>query len=452
MAPKKKTIAARPNQFGIVPANQIPNYLPDSVAESVVAPNINREFIVAFDNDLKWLLAEDFFSGIQLEPPLGLDRGATLRAFDQRDFETAMVTSGCFTCSCSLFIHDLRFLPTPGVQTSLRGIETLQKDKFATPPKMGFPFNITLAVEGTEIIDCYRGLLPRISPEEPVAALLKAIRAAFASGCDDTEKEGWKRVLLTIPTTFERITIKMDIFYRALNIREDMIKLAGAVKRSALAWILLIANYKMDQEKVHGKMGNQQLAALFNNHVSTAEETEAVTQNTVDNAMYAWNNCLTDPRNLELLLECERRPPLQNPIDSILNLSKLIRAAKNPENTTWALAHLADACLAGLLSRSDITSRNIVKNGPTMGIVELFLMKKDLKDEYLNKLIFSLDIGIDTRNILIKTLADHATYRKNCGYPPGTPHAQVDVSWQRKQLKSKSSMATLNLIEAGIDP
>ena len=111
------------------------------------------------------------------------------------------------------------------------------------PASLSFEITLVSGDHGDDIMGA-AGQLRRISPEEPVWALLVA--ASLASS--DDEKAQYKRLMLSCPYNLLPKTNSSDILKEAISIRERVRDEARAVKRSALSMLVLIISRKNELE------------------------------------------------------------------------------------------------------------------------------------------------------------------------------------------------------------
>ena len=118
-----------------------------------------------------------------------------------------------------------------------RDIMDMKDHMFKTPPnKVHFSVHVACHAKDT-VLAKVLGRLHRISPAEPVHALLCGIYDARDAGRDVLDK--WEAVLLSIPYVFELVENHQMIIKRSINMREDMVSMFEACMRTALALSLI---------------------------------------------------------------------------------------------------------------------------------------------------------------------------------------------------------------------
>ena len=175
------------------------------------------------------------FPGIQAKHPLSVKDGGVQEPMTQAVLAHGMKGDrGVVEGAGSLFWHDVRGRPQPNVPINVQGIEDIKQHSFMSPPAR-VTFSVHVAIDATATLADTKGKLQRISPEEPVHALLWGIHAAIERNAGADEMARWEALLLSIPYVFERLSNRDAILRRSINIREEMTALFDACARTAFA-------------------------------------------------------------------------------------------------------------------------------------------------------------------------------------------------------------------------
>ena len=161
---------------------------------------------------IKNVLNHDVFKSILESAPLSIAQGAHQAPCEGHDFEEAMKT-GTYSCSGNFFWQDLVWLANHRVPVSLRQIKQFQQFSFpAMNPPDTVPFTVTVCTS-TEKPGCKSwGKFQRISPEEPVHAMLFSLEEAVLQAPGDDALMGkWLKLVLTTPFVFEKpLSVRPD--------------------------------------------------------------------------------------------------------------------------------------------------------------------------------------------------------------------------------------------------
>ena len=162
-------------------------------------------------------------------------------------------------------------------------------------PPAAFPFDLTLAVDDDTFGSTgkLKGL-QRLSPEEPVHALVQSIGNAIKAGASDDIMRRWLNVCLCVTIVFEVVPQGDERFWRAQNLREQAIENGEVVHRSARQRVYDVAGFKIEQEKKHNReFSAAYVADLYNKRVKMARSTEQVSKSFVDTAITVYKRILS---------------------------------------------------------------------------------------------------------------------------------------------------------------
>ncbi|CAE7813229.1 dhx16, partial [Symbiodinium sp. KB8] len=149
----------------------------------------------AFHAEFEKALSELFekYDEIQEQAARTVHEGGSGAVPNQTACSASLGNGGTFRFT-TLFLHDLRWRPWPTTPVNRAFIRLQMDTYYAEGPPKEVPFHITIVSEGfDDHLLSKAGRLKRISPEEPVFALIMA--ASRADGAEDIA--GFKRLLLT---------------------------------------------------------------------------------------------------------------------------------------------------------------------------------------------------------------------------------------------------------------
>lgn len=192
-------------------------------------------------------------------------------AFDEKDFEAAMKSTGKYSAACNLWWMDLSWRPCRHVFTNCKAVEEMATFHFSKGPAE-FPWTIVVAVpdrnmSASDVIG-HGSSLKRISPEEQEASLLFAVANRIRAGANEKELQQWRKVMLTVTMQFEVHADGDSAYFRSVNIRRAVIVQNEALVRSALQQIQEILEFKARKEASMGKtIDSSTLRKMWNEHV-----------------------------------------------------------------------------------------------------------------------------------------------------------------------------------------
>ena len=210
-----------------------PRAQPDSDIDQSVAWGANEEmsdaeksvnvgFVKTFEDSIKVLLEDPCFANIQNDKALSPAKGGHGRLFSHSDYEKAKAVGNAgYDCVANIFIHDIRWRPFPSTPVNTNGIEEIIKHHYGQGAPDRVNFDITIAIDPSmENPEAEFGKLKRLSPEEPVYALLIAASRSCVAG-DPEEKERFKRLLCNCKFTFLPMEAS-SIRRKAIDMREEL--------------------------------------------------------------------------------------------------------------------------------------------------------------------------------------------------------------------------------------
>ena len=265
-------------------------------------------------------------------------------------------------------------------------IKAMQEFYFpvGAPPTV-FPFAVTLAVDDADMnIKEAAGSLERISPEEPVHALLFSLKEAIETKVSDDVLRSYRQLLLTIPTEFVKVPKGEERYWKALNMREDIIERCRILTRSMRQRVYEVAGFKMDQEKIQNKtLSSLQIATMYEKHMKYSKKTEKVSKAFVDTALTIYSRVFSIAECRELLERADNVfDPASHPLQSIYSLQALVDRAKTAANIVWSLEGLIDGFSMSYLSLSNFVVTKL--KDPRESAIEVLMLKKQVKEVILN--------------------------------------------------------------------
>ena len=288
------------------------------------------------------------------------------------------------------------------------------------------------------------GDLVRVSPQETMHGFIFACAEACKAGVNAEELHKWHRAMLSITFRFEKVLTVDDLYWRAANLREQVVSEYRAVALTPVQRICQVIEFKAAQERKNGgiKLSAAALAQLFLENLNMSEDCEKLSKNLVDNIITVWNRALSQPAVLEILLDAEERFGPATPFDSILKMHTIVTKAQTTAAIKWVFHALSDLTRAGLLTRGS-ASLSALGHGSAGGCASLshiLARKMHIKDVLLDSWLGRLDVRQKVKADFRAHFANHQTFREAVGFPDAEK-AQAklaDVSW-----RSEYSMAEL---------
>ena len=215
-------------------------------------PGPSKEHLMKVHDALAVIYSHDMFKDILTAEPLSVKDGGREASLDLPQAASALKNVGVYKCAANFFHQDFLFLATHKVPINSAQVQQIKQHWFPSnePPSL-CPFTITVALETPACI----GKRPdngfqRLSPPEPVHALLFALAEAIETKAKVGVLRALKNCILTATFVFEICPIGEQRYWRAANIREEMVEKGLSVQMSLRQRIYEIAGFHEQKKKL----------------------------------------------------------------------------------------------------------------------------------------------------------------------------------------------------------
>ena len=205
------------------------------------------------------IFSHELFKDILTADPLSVKDGGREAALDATQAASALKNAGVYKCAANFFHQDFLFMATHKVPINEAQVQQIKDYRFPKnePPSL-CPFVITVALETPGCI----GQRPqngfqRLSPPEPVHALLFALAEAIESKAKVGLLRTFRNCILTATFVFEICPVGEDRYWRAQDIREEIVEKGLSVQLSLRQRIFDIAGFYETKKKNGVKLGSQ---------------------------------------------------------------------------------------------------------------------------------------------------------------------------------------------------
>ncbi len=322
----------------------------------------------------------------------------------------------------NVWSFDLMRLPTPGVPLLKHSIENFRQHHFRTPAVI--PLDIVVGVDSAEAAQtaldnrCAR----LISAPEVLYAYLEAVALDLKKGDDDLLAR-WRSTMLCCPCLFRKVESNDALHRLSLQFREDLAQAYTTMRFSALQKMY---DVQVVMERLKQTTGcSAEKVAQYYKTIRYAASSDPVTFEFVDCSLTVLKRLLNIPSCCTLLLELEELG-LENPLDSIYKLHKVIIRGATRDNIEWSLHLMIDLWRSGALKTDQLSVRHLdgkCKGSDGKGIVELMCFKaavlRHLMGEFMDTRTFT-----DAQKALLRGVCSHGIteFRRRCGYVHNRKH------------------------------
>ena len=364
-------------------------------------------------------------------PPLGLDAGGTQAAFDADGAKTALSTPARqYKCGGNLFFHNVLHSPNYKTPINAGQLAEIKKFWFSDTQNARFPFELVVAVtpeeaETAEALKSALGRLERLSPEEPVHALVFAVQEAITR--DDPNVDVFFKLMRTISFKFEVCDNGTARFWRASNIREEMVEHGLVVARSVRQRIYEIAGFKQELEGGTKTVGADKIAKLYEKQLQLAKSSEKVNFGFVDSAISVWKKLFMNTKANAIIQWLDENHFHDNPLSSVYQLQAIVDRTRNCDESqvAWVVEGLVDGFRADYIGKGDFavgTLRDVKKS-----YNEVLVMKFKVRDHLLSKWLQELPTTEDIRSAVRRVFSSFEQVR-SC-WAPYDEKTPVDLTW-----------------------
>ena len=274
-------------------------------------------------------------------------------------------------------------------------------------------------------------LRPRIIeaplPPEPIYALIYSVEDATNTQQSDRILSMWKHVLLTSSAAIEAVPPGEARYWRAQNLRQELIEIGDLSKLTVREQISDVAGFKSDKERELGRnLSSQLVAQMWQDNVKFARCTEKVSTSFVDSAITVGNRVLKVAGAKAVLEYCDDKN--LEIITSVYVLQAIVDRAKTEERIVWALEGLVDHYRMGHINKGDFVVSKL--RGPKTSYVEVLNSKLEVKNHMLYTWLPRSRMHADSIKLIQAKCGSFDVARQNLTNFPD--HAPFDSSWQYK--------------------
>lgn len=389
-------------------------------------PGPSKEHLMKVHDALAVIYSHDMFKDILTAEPLSVKDGGREASLDLPQAASALKNVGVYKCAANFFHQDFLFLATHKVPINSAQVQQIKQHWFPSnePPSL-CPFTITVALETPACI----GKRPdngfqRLSPPEPVHALLFALAEAIETKAKVGVLRALKNCILTATFVFEICPIGEQRYWRAANIREEMVEKGLSVQMSLRQRIYEIAGFHEQKKKTEANLGSKKLAGLYTQHLKLASNQEKISESFIDSALTIHRRLLSLPKCQEVLEWCDQNWLSSNAWKSVYALQALIDRAGTPELIAWSLEGMVDGVRMSFIDAGFFVISKLKDS--RQSYIEVLKMKRKTLNHCLNQWLNTLDLSKEWKEKIRNFCGSFDNVRKHLSPYPDT---QADTAW-----------------------
>ena len=412
------------------------------VAASAVSPdepqfeNPNQDWHVEIQSALDKILG---YYGADLEKADALPAEAGFQApvdmqlvhdrLDSSDWSEPILASGGVN---ALWASPLTSM-TPNVKINQKALKSFMSNFW--PEGMVRPLTEPVdfrAVRG-------RGALQRLSPEEPVQALVLQVASRIEAEASEEELEKWKKCLLSCPGRFVQAESWENQYFWAVNSRRRTSDLSKSVSHLCSQIVSDIWMFKKRREAAHNKTFTaQEIADAYAEHMADTRGDDEPRSDVkiIEKALTVYDKVLSIPSVRSFIEKSEHIHGAKSPWNSITKLIEVHYKCKTAARVEWFFQCTDLALDLGHLEAGDLSINKLKGAAGKIGMADLILFKKSIKD-------FLIGRFLDVRNFKADKEFMREAFKNQEAYKSNLLHADRTLmsSW------SEAASKTLDMIE-----
>ncbi|CAE7245726.1 unnamed protein product [Symbiodinium sp. CCMP2592] len=392
--------------------------------------NLCAEHLIRVHEALKAIRDCSVFDGIDAAEPLTIAQGGHQEPFAigqavkvfQRD------ATAHYSCGGNFFWCDQVWMANHRVPINKGQVQEIQR--FYLPPMdppKEFTYEIVAAVSAACDEEFHKkGSFQRLSPAEPCHALLFSIHEAISAKAPEPILRRWKELLLTTPFRFELVPQGEARFWRAQNLREEMVERGITVRLSVRQRIYDVAGFKASKEAaLKTTLGAAAVASAYQKHLKASAGSEIISESFVDSAITVHDRLLSIPACSVLLEELDAQYLKGNPLSSIYAFQAIIDKAQTPQHITWAVEGMIDGFRKGFVEPGFFAVSKL--RDARNSYVEILKLKLAVKNHLLEEWLTGSTFPGKTKEDLRSAFSSFTHVRSK--YSPYKEETQADTAW-----------------------
>ena len=279
---------------------------------------------------------------------------------------------------------------TPNVQVNQKAVMGYIAKTWPAGTVRPLPEPIDLQVDPSSLDDPRN--FRRLSPEEPLQALLLHVASRVKASPTSEEMDQWKAVLLSAPARLIRADSWDACYFWTTNQRTRFIGVAKAVRHVATQVACNIWMFKTRREALHGKkLTNKEVADIYSQNLVKAEDdTDDIfirDEKTVERAVHVYEKVLCHIDVRSILQEMDEVHSSKAPFNTIQKLALLGSKCRNPGKMLWTVKMTKLALATEELELGDFSLDKLSPKSGKAGLLDVMLMKRSMRDYLLGPLL-----------------------------------------------------------------
>ncbi|CAK0830711.1 unnamed protein product [Prorocentrum cordatum] len=366
--------------------------------------------------------------------PLTIAEGGSQEPYNYGSFNSVLKKSNTdnngavsYDCGGNFFWQSFVWMANHRVPVNMGMVRDMQRMHLCpSSPPSKLPLTTVIAVDNaTADIMENKGGMARISNPEPVFATILSLESAIRNKESDEVLMAWRKTLLSAPFSFEVVSPGEDRYWRAQNIRQQIIQTGFIAQLSVRQWIYDVVGLKLAMEKEMAKeIGSEKLHKLYTDKITFAGNQKPLSASFVDSAVTVYKRVLSLSQARRHLEWAEENMLDNYPFKTIGSLQALVDRGQTASRISWAIWGMTDLYRMESINIGEFSGKKL--QDYRVSYVEVLNLKLALRDEFLQNWLPQSGIASQFATKLQEVLADFESVRKHMTAYPGS-HA--DTTW-----------------------
>lgn len=284
------------------------------------------------------------------------------------------------------------------------------------------------------------GGLQRLSPEEPVQALVLMVASRIEAEASEEELEKWKKCLLSCPGRFVRAESWEEQYFWSVNSRRRTSDLSKSVTHLCSQIVSDIWMFKKRREAAHNRTFTaQEIADAYAEHMADTRGDEEPRSDVkiIERALTVYDKVLGIPSVRRLVEKSGHFHGVKSPWNSIIKLIEVHYKCKTTAKVEWFFQSTDLALELGQIEIGDLSINKLKGTAGKIGMADLILFKKGIKDFLLGRFLDVRNFKADQKEFMREAFKNQEAYMSKLLHADRT----LMSSW------TEAASKTLDMIE-----
>ncbi|CAE7767875.1 unnamed protein product [Symbiodinium necroappetens] len=259
------------------------------------------------------------------------------------------------------------------------------------------------------------GALERVSPEEPVQALVVTVARRVRAGASQDELQLWLKVMFSASGRIVKAESSIDAYFWGVNFRRGVKDESKAVCHLASQVAADVWLFKKRLEAQHARSFTyEEIADFYAQHMSGVEDDDEPRSDPklIEKAVTVYEHVLVLPEVRAIIQRMDEYYNDRSPFNAINNLLEVHYKCKTPQRVLWIFQSIETVMAMETLEPSELARKPLLKPGSgKISLLEVFLCKKGMKEFFVGRFLDTRSVDADYKAKLREIFQNPTVYR-----------------------------------------